>query len=137
MRPFTNHHTLTLCHVFIAVHTGNTILHTQVRLLSQFRPLSLPSTPLGCTSFHWTSLGDAGNNGRDGVPGVNGTDGVPGVNGTDGVPGVNGTDGVPGVNGTDGVPGVNGRAGVPGSKGRHLVKSSIQLRMTVALSSLS
>ena len=119
VRPFTSHHTLTLCHVFIAVHTGNTILHTQVRLLSQFRPRSLPSTQLGCTSFHWTSLGDAGNNGRDGVLGVNGMDGVPGVNGTDGVPGVNGTD------------------GVPGPKGRQLIKSSIQLRMTVALSSLS
>ena len=78
-------------------------------------------------SFHWTSLGEAGTdgtngvpgvNGTDGVPGANGTDGVPGVNGTDGVPGVNGMDGVPGVNGTDGVPGVNGMDGVPGSKGR-------------------
>ena len=68
------------------------------------------------TSFHWTSLGNPGTNGTDGVPGVNGMDGVPGVNAMDGVPGVNGTDGVPGVNGTDGVPGVNGMNGSPGPK---------------------
>ena len=36
------------------------------------------------------SVGDSGEDGRDGVPGEDGRDGVPGENGTDGSPGAKG-----------------------------------------------